>query len=226
MLNQIVAKNKVTLVQKQLTNALLLRSNNIINNRITTPKIQLRNFTNDSEGNGKNKVQAKAKVKDIDDVEETTKKYESLYDEELDNPKPLEIFENVKKEAETDKIRNRIYAFPNVREDMFKGVKKIKMKELLLNELVTDSFESRIVTPENNTTNLEKLPYLYNQYTLNEIQLVAGGLLDESIKSHVKNIPSQSSRLLLLSCPIKGSEIYLKHIASHTAKQLGADFLE
>jgi AAA+ superfamily predicted ATPase len=31
---------------------------------------------------------------------------------------------------------------------------------------------------------------------------------------------------LLFSCPIKGSEIYLKHIASHTAKQLGADFLE
>jgi len=223
MLNQLVAKNKATLVQKQLANALLLKSNLNISNRIATSRIQLRNFTNESDGNGKNKVQAK--VKEAEE-EVTTKKYESLYDEELDNPKPLEIFENVKKEAETDKIRNRIYAFPNVREDMFKGVKKIKMKELLLNELVTDSFESRIIAPEDNTTNLEKLPYIYNQYTLNEIQLVAGGLLDESIKSHVKNIPSQSSRLLLLSCPIKGSEIYLKHIASHTAKQLGADFLE
>ena len=97
---------------------------------------------------------------------------------------------------------------------------------MIVNELVTDSFEDRIIAPEDNTTNLEELPYIYNQYTLNEIQLVAGGLLDESIKNHVKYIPSQSSRLLLLSCPIKGSEIYLKHIASHTAKQLGADFLE
>jgi len=223
MLNQLASKNKVTLVQKQLTNALLLKSNAIINNRIVTPKLQLRNFTNESEGNGKNKIQAKVKE---EESEELTKKYELTYDEELDNPKPLAIFENVKKEAETDKIKNRIYAFPNIREDMFKGVKRIKMKELLLNELVTDSFKDRIVTPEKNTTKLEELPYLYNQYTLNEIQLVAGGLLDESIKSHVKNIPSQSSRLLLLSCPIKGSEIYLKHIASHTAKQLGADFLE
>jgi len=214
MLNQLATKNKVSLVQKQLTNALLLKSNAIINNRI-----QLRNFTNDPN-NGKNKIQAKAKETT------TTSKYETLFDEELDNPKPLDIFENVKKEAETDKIRNRIYAFPNVREDMFKGIKRIKMKELLLNELVTDSFEDRIITPENNTTNLEELPYIYNQHTLNEIQLVAGGLLDESIKNHVKYIPSQSSRLLLLSCPIKGSEIYLKHIASHTAKQLGADFLE
>ncbi|OUM63950.1 hypothetical protein PIROE2DRAFT_9410 [Piromyces sp. E2] len=216
MLNQLAAKNKVTLVQKQLTNALLLKSTAIINNRI-----QLRNFTNDPK-DGKGKVQAKAK----ESTETTTSKYETLYDEDLDNPKPLDIFENIKKEAETDKIRNRIYAFPNVREDMFKGVKRIKMKELLLNELVTDSFVDRIISPENNTTNLEELPYIYNQYTLNEIQLVAGGLLDESIKNHVKYIPSQSSRLLLLSCPIKGSEIYLKHIASHTAKQLGADFLE
>jgi AAA+ superfamily predicted ATPase len=91
---------------------------------------------------------------------------------------------------------------------------------------VTESFTDKIITPENNTTKLEELPYLYNQHTLNEITLVVGGLLDESIKKHVKNIPSQSSRLLLFSCPIKGSEIYLKHIASHTAKQLGADFLE
>jgi len=123
MLNQLVAKNKATLVQKQLANALLLKSNLNISNRIATSRIQLRNFTNESDGNGKNKVQAK--VKEAEE-EVTTKKYESLYDEELDNPKPLEIFENVKKEAETDKIRNRIYAFPNVREDMFKGVKKIK----------------------------------------------------------------------------------------------------
>jgi len=121
MLNQLANKNKVTLVQKQLTNALLLKSNAIINNRI-----QLRNFTNDPN-NGKNKIQAKAK----ESTETTTSKYETLFDEELDNPKPLDIFENVKKEAETDKIRNRIYAFPNVREDMFKGVKRIKMKELL-----------------------------------------------------------------------------------------------
>jgi len=91
---------------------------------------------------------------------------------------------------------------------------------------VTESFTDKIITPENNTTKLEELPYLYNQHTLNEITLVVGGLLDESIKKHVKNIPSQSSRLLLFSCPIKGSEIYLKHIASHTAKQLGADFLK
>jgi len=123
MLNQLVAKNEATLVQKQLANALLLKSNLNISNRIATSRIQLRNFTNESDGNGKNKVQAK--VKEAEE-EVTTKKYESLYDEELDNPKPLEIFENVKKEAETDKIRNRIYAFPNVREDMFKGVKKIK----------------------------------------------------------------------------------------------------
>jgi len=221
MLNQLTKKNNINLVQKQLSSALLLKSNAIINNRIATSKIQLRNFTNDPNGNGKNNVQ----VKDLND-DNYTKRYESLYDEELDNPKPLDIFENVKKEAETDKIRNRIYAFPNVREDIFKGVKRIRMKELLLNELVTDSFENRIITPENNTTNLEELPYIYNQFTLNEIQLVTGGLLDESIKNHVKYIPSQSSRLVLLSCPIKGSEIYLKHIASHTAKQLGADFLE
>lgn len=221
MLNQLAKKNNINLVQKQLSGALLLKSNAIINNRIATSKIQLRNFTNDPNGNGKNNVQ----VKDLNE-DDFTKKYESLYDEDLDNPKPLDIFENVKKEAETDKIRNRIYAFPNVREDMFKGIKRIRMKELLLNELVTDSFENRIITPENNTTNLEELPYIYNQFTLNEIQLVAGGLLDESIKNHVKYIPSQSSRLVLLSCPIKGSEIYLKHIASHTAKQLGADFLE
>jgi len=128
MLNQLATKNKVTLVQKQLTNALLLKSNAIINNRIATSRIQLRNFTNDSEGNGKNKIQAK--VKD-EENEELTKKYEPAYDEELDNPKPLAIFENVKKEAETDKVKNRIYAFPNIREDMFKGIKRIKMKELL-----------------------------------------------------------------------------------------------
>ncbi|ORX48936.1 AAA-domain-containing protein [Piromyces finnis] len=217
MLNQLATKNKVTIVQKQLVNALLLKSNTVINN-----KIQIRNFSSDSNSSDKNKAQAKT-----DDSNETfTSKYEPVYDEELDNPKPLDIFENVKKEAETDKIKNRIYAFPNVREEIFKGVKKIKMKEILLNELVTDSFEKRIISPENNTTKLEELPYIYNQHTLNEIQLVAGGLLDESIKNHIKYIPSQSSRLLLLSCPIKGSEIYLKHIASHTAKQLGADFLE
>jgi len=224
MLNQLATKNKVNIVQKQLTNALLLKSNAVLqSNKIALQRIQLRNFTNDPNSNGKNNLQPK--IEDITE-ENNISKYESLYDEELDNPKPLDIFENVKKEAETDKIRNRIYAFPNVREDMFKGVKRVKMKELLLNELVTDSFENRIVTPEKNTTNLEDLPYIYNQYTLNEIQLVAGGLLDESIKNHVKYIPSQSSRLLLLSCPIKGSEIYLKHIASHTAKELGADFLE
>jgi len=211
MFVQLTNKTKSNLIQSQITNAILLKSNAII-----TSRIQLRNLTNDSNG--------KAKVKDIG--VNTTSKYEALYDEELDNPKPLAIFENVKKEAETDKIRNRIYAFPNVREDMFKGVKRIKMKELLLNELVTDTFQDRIITPENNTTNLEALPYIYNQHTLDEIQLVVGGLLDESIKNHVKYIPSQSSRLLLFSCPIKGSEIYLKHIASHTAKQLGADFLE
>jgi len=222
MLNQLVIKNKVTLVHRQLTNVLLLKRNNTINNRIVTPRLQLRNFTDDSEGNEKDKIQERVK----EEEEELTKKYEPAFDEDLDNPKPLPIFENVKKEAETDRIRNRIYAFPNIREDMFKGVKKIKMKELLLNELVTESFTDKIITPENNTTKLEELPYLYNQHTLNEITLVVGGLLDESIKKHVKNIPSQSSRLLLFSCPIKGSEIYLKHIASHTAKQLGADFLE
>ncbi|KAG4101298.1 AAA-domain-containing protein [Neocallimastix lanati (nom. inval.)] len=222
MLNQLVIKNKVTLVHRQLTNVLLLKRNNTINNRIITPRLQLRNFTDDSEGNEKDKIQERVK----EEEEELTKKYEPAFDEDLDNPKPLPIFENVKKEAETDRIRNRIYAFPNIREDMFKGVKKIKMKELLLNELVTESFTDKIITPENNTTKLEELPYLYNQHTLNEITLVVGGLLDESIKKHVKNIPSQSSRLLLFSCPIKGSEIYLKHIASHTAKQLGADFLE
>jgi len=211
MFVQLTNKTKSNLIQSQVTSAILLKSNAIITN-----KIQLRSLTNDSNG--------KTKVKDIG--VNTTSKYETLYDEELDNPKPLAIFENVKKEAETDRIRNRIYAFPNVREDMFKGVKRIKMKELLLNELVTDSFQDRIITPENNTTNLEALPYIYNQHTLDEIQLVVGGLLDESIKNHVKYIPSQSSRLLLFSCPIKGSEIYLKHIASHTAKQLGADFLE
>jgi AAA+ superfamily predicted ATPase len=218
----LVIKNKVTLVHRQLTNVLLLKRNNTINNRIITPRLQLRNFTDDSEGNEKDKIQERVK----EEEEELTKKYEPAFDEDLDNPKPLPIFENVKKEAETDRIRNRIYAFPNIREDMFKGVKKIKMKELLLNELVTESFTDKIITPENNTTKLEELPYLYNQHTLNEITLVVGGLLDESIKKHVKNIPSQSSRLLLFSCPIKGSEIYLKHIASHTAKQLGADFLE
>jgi len=211
MLVQLSNKTKSNLIQKQVGTALLLKSNAIITNRI-----QLRNLSKESNNN--------AKVNDI--TINSTSKYESLYDEEIDNPKPLAIFESMKKEAETDKIRNRIYAFPNVREDMFKGVKKIKMKELLLNELVTDSFENRIITPENNTTDLKALPYIYNQHTLDEIQLVAGGLLDESIKNHVKYIPSQSSRLLLLSCPIKGSEIYLKHIASHTAKQLEADFLE
>jgi len=116
MFVQLTNKTKSNLIQSQITNAILLKSNAII-----TSRIQLRNLTNDSNG--------KAKVKDIG--VNTTSKYEALYDEELDNPKPLAIFENVKKEAETDKIRNRIYAFPNVREDMFKGVKRIKMKELL-----------------------------------------------------------------------------------------------
>jgi len=127
MLNQLVIKNKVTLVHRQLTNVLLLKRNNTINNRIITPRLQLRNFTDDSEGNEKDKIQERVK----EEEEELTKKYEPAFDEDLDNPKPLPIFENVKKEAETDRIRNRIYAFPNIREDMFKGVKKIKMKELL-----------------------------------------------------------------------------------------------
>jgi len=116
MFVQLTNKTKSNLIQSQVTSAILLKSNAIITN-----KIQLRSLTNDSNG--------KTKVKDIG--VNTTSKYETLYDEELDNPKPLAIFENVKKEAETDRIRNRIYAFPNVREDMFKGVKRIKMKELL-----------------------------------------------------------------------------------------------
>jgi len=116
MLVQLSNKTKSNLIQKQVGTALLLKSNAIITNRI-----QLRNLSKESNNN--------AKVNDI--TINSTSKYESLYDEEIDNPKPLAIFESMKKEAETDKIRNRIYAFPNVREDMFKGVKKIKMKELL-----------------------------------------------------------------------------------------------
>jgi len=116
MLVQLSNKTKSNLIQKQIGSALLLKSNTIITNRI-----QLRNLSKESNGN--------AKVNDI--TVNSTSKYESLYDEEIDNPKPLAIFESMKKEAETDKIRNRIYAFPSVREDMFKGVKKIKMKELL-----------------------------------------------------------------------------------------------
>lgn len=241
MLSQLSSNKKVVgLLQNQLKHTLLLKSNftpNGIKNS-SLNRIQLRFFNNGSNNDDNKNITIKASDENKNDSIESKEnnemifdstEVESNFDEDIDNPKPLPFFENIKKEAEKKKkINERIYQFPNNPEKIFSNtkMKTIGMKDILYNDLPTKSFDSRLIKYEENKINLDSLPYIYNQNTLTEIQLLCEGLLNPSIKTNVRNIPSQNSRLLLLSCPIKGSDIYLKNIALHTAKKIKANFLE